>query len=64
VQGADVDLTMVDGRIIVEDGRLLTANLPDLIAGIHAVAPALFARRAAWLSANKTGAISPFSATP
>jgi 5-methylthioadenosine/S-adenosylhomocysteine deaminase len=62
VQGGDVDLTMVDGKVIVEDGRLLTANMADLIAGVHAVAPALFARRAAWLSANKTGAVSPFAA--
>jgi len=63
VQGGDVDMTIVDGKTIVEGGRLITANLSDLIAGVHAVAPALFARRAAWLSANKTGAISPFAAT-
>jgi 5-methylthioadenosine/S-adenosylhomocysteine deaminase len=63
VQGGDVDLTIVDGKTIVEDGRLLTASLPDLIAGVHAVTPALFARRAVWLSANKTGAVSPFAVT-
>jgi 5-methylthioadenosine/S-adenosylhomocysteine deaminase len=62
VQGGDVDLTIIDGRIVVEDGRLLTAKLDDLIAGVHAVAPALFARRAAWLSANTRGAVSPFAA--
>jgi 5-methylthioadenosine/S-adenosylhomocysteine deaminase len=64
VQGGDVDLTMIDGKMIVEDGRLLTANLPDLIAAVHAAAPDLFARRASWLAANKTGAVSPFAATP
>jgi len=60
VQGGDVDLTMVDGQIIVRDGRLLNAHLPRLIADIHAVAPDLFARRDAWLATNKTGAVSPF----
>jgi 5-methylthioadenosine/S-adenosylhomocysteine deaminase len=64
VQGGDVDFTMVDGKILVEGGRLLTAHMPDLIAGIHAVVPALFARRAAWLGANKSGAVSPFAVVP
>ena len=63
VQGGDVDLTMVDGKIVVEDGRLLTAHMPDLIAGINEAAPALFARRAAWLASNKSGAVSPFATT-
>jgi 5-methylthioadenosine/S-adenosylhomocysteine deaminase len=64
VQGLDVDLSMIDGNIIVENGRLLTADLPTLIAEIHAVAPPLFDRRAAWLAANKTGAVSPFFSAP
>jgi 5-methylthioadenosine/S-adenosylhomocysteine deaminase len=64
VQGGDVELTIVNGKIVVEDGRLLTAHVPDLIAGMHAVAPSLFARRDAWLSDNKSGAVSPFADVP
>jgi 5-methylthioadenosine/S-adenosylhomocysteine deaminase len=55
VRGGDVAMTMVDGRIVVEDGVLKTADLSALIADIHAMAPAHFARRAAWLAANGGG---------
>ena len=61
VRGSDVDLTMVDGRIVVEDGRLLTANMGSLIAGVHEVVPDLFQRRADWLAAHGGGAISPIT---
>lgn len=61
VRGSDVDLTMVDGRIVVEDGRLLTADMGSLIAGVHEVVPDLFQRRAAWLAAHGGGAISPIA---
>jgi len=49
VQGGDVDLTMVGGRIVAEHGCLLTADLPDLIARANAAVPGLFERRAQWL---------------
>lgn len=59
VRGGDVDITMVDGRIVVENGELKTASMADLIAEVHAVVPGLFSRRSAWLAKNSTGAISP-----
>ena len=59
VRGGDVDLTMVDGRIIVEDGRLQTADMGELIAEVNARVPDLFARRANWLADHADGAISP-----
>jgi 5-methylthioadenosine/S-adenosylhomocysteine deaminase len=64
VQGGDVDLTMVDGHVVAENGLLLNADLPRLIAEIQAVAPALFSRRDAWLAANESGAASPFATVP
>ncbi len=59
VRGGDVDLTMVDGRIVVDEGKLLTADMQALIAEVHAVVPDLFARRAAFLEVNRQGAVSP-----
>ena len=55
VRGGDVSMTMVDGRVLVEGGLLKTANLADIIAEIHAVAPGLFARRAAYLAEHEAG---------
>jgi 5-methylthioadenosine/S-adenosylhomocysteine deaminase len=52
VRGSDVDLTMVDGRIVVRDGRLVTAGLAELIDRVRSLVPGLFARRAAWLAAH------------
>ncbi len=49
VQGGDVDLTMVAGRIVVDGGTLLSADLRELIDRANAVVPDLFARRAAYL---------------
>lgn len=49
VQGGDVDLTMVAGQVVVEDGHLKTASLPSLIADANAAVPGLFARRETWL---------------
>lgn len=57
VRGSDVSLTMVDGEILVEDGVLQTGDLSEIIAGIHAVAPGLFARRAAFLAGNSGGSV-------
>ncbi|MDR3437908.1 amidohydrolase [Telmatospirillum sp.] len=59
VQGGDVDITMVDGRIVVDGGVLKTSVLGDLIAAAQAAVPDLFARRAAWLAENQDGAFSP-----
>ncbi len=53
VRGGDVSMTMVDGRILVEDGVLKTADIKEIIAEVHRVAPGLFARRAAFLAENK-----------
>jgi 5-methylthioadenosine/S-adenosylhomocysteine deaminase len=55
VRGGDVALTMVNGQILVEDGMLKTADIKDIIAEIHAMAPGHFARRAEWLAANGGG---------
>lgn len=59
VRGSDVDMTMVDGKILVENGNLLTADVPELIAEVHAVVPGLFARRAQYLAVHTDGAVSP-----
>ncbi len=58
-RGSDVVMTMVDGNQIVSDGRLLTAAMSDLIGEVHDVLPGLFERRAAFLSENTDGAVSP-----
>lgn len=52
VRGGDVSLTMVAGRVLVDEGRLLSADLQELIARVNKLVPDLFARRAAWLQAN------------
>lgn len=52
VRGSDVDMVMVDGRIVVDGGQLLTGDMAAIIARIHALAPGHFRRRAAWLAAN------------
>ena len=52
VQGGDVDLTMVAGRIVVDGGRLLSADLRDLIDRANARVPNLFRRREEWLAAH------------
>lgn len=55
VRGGDVAMTMVDGQVIVDDGVLKTGDVKAIIADIHAMAPAHFARRAAWLAENGGG---------
>jgi 5-methylthioadenosine/S-adenosylhomocysteine deaminase len=47
VRGSDVAFSMVGGDAVVRDGRLLTADVRELIDGARAVVPGLFARRAA-----------------
>jgi 5-methylthioadenosine/S-adenosylhomocysteine deaminase len=53
VRGGDVDMTMVAGQIVVDQGKLLTADLHELIANANNAVPDLFRRRAAWLAAHK-----------
>lgn len=53
VQGGDVDLTMVAGRVVVDGGRLLTADLRELIDEANRTAPDLLSRRDAWLASHK-----------
>lgn len=50
VRGSDVDLTMVDGEIVVRDGRLVNADLEELIDRVRVLVPGLFERRSAWLA--------------
>ncbi len=54
VQGGDVDMTMVAGKIVVENGKLLTADLQDLIRDMNEAVPDLFRRRAEWLASHKS----------
>jgi len=53
VRGSDVDLTMVAGEIVVRDGRLVNADMPELIERVRSLVPGLFERRSAWLEANQ-----------
>ncbi|WP_159501399.1 amidohydrolase [Microbacterium sp. 18062] len=52
VRGSDVDMTVVDGRIVVRDGRLVHADLDELIERVRLLVPGLFARRAEWIAAQ------------
>lgn len=54
VQGGDVDMTMVNGKVVVENGKLLTADLQELIRDMNEAVPDLFRRRAEWLAAHKS----------
>jgi 5-methylthioadenosine/S-adenosylhomocysteine deaminase len=54
VQGGDVDMTMVAGKIVVENGKLLTADLQQLITDMNTAVPDLFRRRADWLATHKS----------
>jgi 5-methylthioadenosine/S-adenosylhomocysteine deaminase len=46
-------MTMVAGRMVVDGGELLTADLHELIGRANAAVPGLFRRRAAWLSDHR-----------
>ncbi|MFJ6651653.1 amidohydrolase family protein [Microbacterium sp. NPDC091313] len=50
VRGSDVDLTMVDGEIVVQGGRLVNADLAELIDRVRSLVPGLFERRSEWLA--------------
>jgi 5-methylthioadenosine/S-adenosylhomocysteine deaminase len=55
VRGSDVDLTVIDGEIVVENGMLKTADLQALIRYVREAAPGLFARRADYLAEHERG---------
>jgi 5-methylthioadenosine/S-adenosylhomocysteine deaminase len=59
VLGGDVDLVMVDGKILVDNGALKTADVHKLIGEVHGIVPDLFERRARWLATHPNGAVSP-----
>lgn len=59
VQGGDVVMTMVDGRIVAENGLLLTGDMARYIADLDRAAAGVMTRRAAWLEKNASGAHSP-----
>jgi len=61
VQGGDVDLTMIDGEIVVQEGVLRTARLDEIIAEAQAAAPGLFERRRRYLAAHAEGELSPIA---
>jgi len=54
VRGGDVAMTMVDGRIVAEDGVLKTADLDAIIGEIRTLVPGHFARRADFLADGGT----------
>ena len=53
VRGGDVDMTMVAGKIVVDGGKLLTADMQELIRDMNRAVPDLFKRRAEWLASHK-----------
>ncbi|WP_210527648.1 amidohydrolase family protein [Rubellimicrobium arenae] len=57
VRGSDVTMTMVAGQIVVDEGRLLTGDMTEIIDRIHRLAPGHFSRRAEWLAANGGGTV-------
>ncbi len=59
VQGGDVAMTMVDGRIVAENGVLLTGDMAQYIADLDRVAGEAIALRSAWLARNEGGAHTP-----
>jgi len=52
VRGGDVDFTMVDGRVVVEGGRLLSADLAELIRDANRAIGPLLARREQWIRSS------------
>ncbi len=54
VQGGDVRMTMVAGRIVVDEGRLLSGDLAAFIAETNTAVPGLFQRREAWLQQHRS----------
>jgi 5-methylthioadenosine/S-adenosylhomocysteine deaminase len=61
VQGGDVDVVMVNGAVIVEQGVLKSADVAAQIGVVNGAAPKLLRRRDAWLAENSDGAVTPIS---
>ena len=47
-------MTMVAGKILVQNGQLVNADLQKLIDDVNVVAPKLFKRRDLWLAQRGT----------
>lgn len=60
VQGGDVDMTMVAGQVLVENGQLKTAEMDVLITRVNQSVPRLFKRREKWLQ-NSAHAVNELS---
>ncbi len=58
-QGSDVIMTMVDGKIVAENGMLLTGDMAAYIHVAEQVCDQVIRRRTDWLSVNTSGAHSP-----
>jgi 5-methylthioadenosine/S-adenosylhomocysteine deaminase len=52
VRGSDVDLVVIDGATVAEGGRLVNADLAELIDRARAAVPGLFERRSAYLATH------------
>ncbi|MFT4632280.1 MAG: 5-methylthioadenosine/S-adenosylhomocysteine deaminase [Candidatus Pseudothioglobus sp.] len=55
VQGGDIAMTMVDGKLLVEDGKLRQTDLPGIIHKANAAIGPLLARRDEWLKQTGLG---------
>ena len=55
VKGGDVKMTMVDGEICVDEGRLVSGDMTEIIDRVSRLAPGHFQRRQIWLDANGGG---------
>ncbi|MCA0044948.1 amidohydrolase family protein [Celeribacter litoreus] len=55
VRGSDVRMTMVNGEICVDEGKLVSGDMAEIIDRITRLAPGHFARRQTWLDANGGG---------
>ena len=52
-------MTMVAGRIVMQDQQLLNGDLPRYVSEAEHACRALLERRAAWLAEHEDGALSP-----
>jgi 5-methylthioadenosine/S-adenosylhomocysteine deaminase len=59
VQGGDIVMTMIDGRIAAENGVLRHGDMAEYIAAAERAFAGLAQRRSAWLAEHENGALSP-----
>lgn len=57
--GGDVSMSMVAGRIVMQDQQLLHGDLPRYMSDAENACRALLERRATWLAEHEEGALSP-----